>query len=249
MLNRPLRAVLFDIGDTLWHAQSAPSSAEFREMAAARAHEFLTLRGFDGFRADEFARVAWDSIDDAMIAARQTDLVEPNYAAVAADALKASGLAIDVPGAGAFLEAIYVSGADGGKEAYPDAPMVLAELKSRGFLIGSVTNRAFGGERFRSDLRDAGIDQHWDAHTVSVEVGYLKPHEAVFKHALTALKVAPNEALMVGNSLREDIAGAAKLGIYTAWRRSRPDADGVEPDVMFDELSELLDIPQLQVAR
>jgi FMN phosphatase YigB (HAD superfamily) len=54
---------------------------------------------------------------------------------------------------------------------------------------------------------------------------------------------------MVGDSLREDVAGAARLGIYTAWKRSRPDAAGVEPDVIFDDLEELLRLPVLQVAR
>jgi FMN phosphatase YigB (HAD superfamily) len=51
---------------------------------------------------------------------------------------------------------------------------------------------------------------------------------------------------MVGNSLREDIAGAARLGIATAWRRCAPDAEGVIPDLAFDELQELLAEPQLQ---
>ncbi len=249
MLDRPLRAVLFDIGDTLWHAQAAPSAAVFREMAAARAHEFLTVRGFDGFRADEFSRVAWKAIEDAIAQAKATDLVEPLYAEAARDALTAAGLRIDVPTAAAFLDAIYVSGADGGKEAYPDAVDVLAELKLRGFLLGSVTNRGFGGERFRHDLREAGLDCGWDSHSVSVEVGFLKPHPEIFKHALTSLRVAPNEALMVGNSLREDVAGAAKMGIFTAWKRSRPDAHGVEPDVTFDDLRELLDLPSLKAAR
>jgi putative hydrolase of the HAD superfamily len=218
-------------------------------MAAARAHEFLTLRGFDGFRAGEFARIAWDALDGAMQLARATDLVEPDYAAVASAALAAAGLPLDCATAAAFLDAIYVSGADGGKEAYPGAAEVLAELKRRGFLLGSVTNRGFGGDRFRQDLRDAGLDCGWDSHSVSVEVGFLKPHQSIFKHALTALRVAPNEALMVGNSLREDVAGAASMGIYTAWKRCDPDAEGIQPDIVFDDVRELVDIPQLLVAR
>ena len=249
MIDRPLSAVFFDIGGTLWHSKSPPSPAEFREIAAARAHEFLSRRGLDGFRAAEFARIAWDTLNQGMHNTRHTDLREPNYPALVAAALADAGLSLDVDVAGEFLDAIYVSGAAGGKAAYPEAPAVLRELKVRGFRISSVTNRAFGGRRFRDDLKEAGLDCGWDAHSVSVEVGFIKPHEAIFQHALNALNVRPENVLMVGDSLAEDIAGAAGLGMATAWRRSPPDTEGVEPDITIDDLTELLAIPALAHAR
>jgi putative hydrolase of the HAD superfamily len=109
-----------------------------------------------------------------------------------------------------------------------------------------VTNRAFGGERFRADLAATGLDIGWDAESVSVEVGYLKPHRALFEHALRALCVRADEALMVGNSLLEDIAGAQALGIRAAWKRSAPDAENVDPEYTFDDVGELLDVPILR---
>jgi len=244
----PLRAVFFDIGDTLWHAQAAPPASAFREMAAGRAAAFLAANGLPVDRADDLARVAWTSLENAMRAARARDLVEPDYGARAGAALREAGTNIDDATAGRFLDAIYVSGVDGGKEPFHDAASVLAELKRRGFLIGSITNRAFGGARFRDDLRATGIDGAWDSHTVSVEVGYLKPHPAIFQHALASLSVSAAESLMIGNSLLEDVAGAAGLGFSTAWRRSAPDAEGVTPDFVFDELSELLLLPILKRA-
>jgi putative hydrolase of the HAD superfamily len=141
-----------------------------------------------------------------------------------------------------------VSGTDGGKIAFADANDTLAELRRRGFLLGTVTNRAFGGERFRQDLRDAGITVDWDAEAVSVEVGYLKPHPALFEHALGELGLEAEEALMVGDSLAEDVAGAQRVGMATAWRVGPADAEGVEPDYQFSELSELLRLPILSRA-
>src|SRR5690606_3106128 len=117
-----------------------------------------------------------------------------------------------------------------------------------GFLLAVVTNRAFGGERFRADLRDCGLDIGWDAESVSVEVGYLKPHPNIFQHCLDELGLAPANVLMVGNSLAEDVAGAQRAGIAAAWRRSTPDAEGVVPDYSFTELEELLAIPDLKAA-
>jgi putative hydrolase of the HAD superfamily len=159
--------------------------------------------------------------------------------------LRPLGLHITREQASAILEAGYISGSEGGKAPYPDARTTLVELRRRGFRLGIVTNRAFGGARFRADLRDAGLDIGWDAEAVSVEVGYLKPHPALFEAALGQLGVEANQALMAGDSLAEDIAGAQALGMAAAWRRSARDADGVEPDYTFDEVAELLDIPAL----
>jgi HAD superfamily hydrolase (TIGR01509 family) len=244
----PLRAVLFDVGGTLWHSGAAPAAEEFRRLAAERAAEMLAGLGKNGHDPAAVARIAWDAAEEAMLRARQGDLREPDYAEVVRQALQRAGLDLERQRAAELLERCYVSGVEGGKRAYEDAAETLAELKRRGFLLATVTNRAFGGERFRADMREAGIDIAWDAEAVSVEVGYLKPHPALFRHALACLGVEPSEALVVGDSLLEDVAGAQRLGMLTAWRRGAPDAEGVEPDYVFDELSELLEIPALRAA-
>ncbi|MCC6417316.1 MAG: HAD family hydrolase [Gemmataceae bacterium] len=244
----PFRAILFDIGDTLWHAKDAPSTAEFRRMAAERASSALASLGVHHPDPAAVARAAWLAMEDAMRAARRGDLVEPDYGDVCCAALAGLGLSLCRDDAARLLEATYISGIEGGKAPYPDAAGVLAELRRRGFALAVVTNRAFGGERFRADLRDAGLDIGWDAEAVSVEVGYLKPHPSIFEHALHGLGRQAHEALMVGNSLAEDVAGAQRLGIAAAWRRSPPDAEGVVPDYTFTELKELLAFPDLAQA-
>jgi len=243
-----LRAVLFDVGDTLWHAPAPPEPPVFRRMAAERAASFLAGCGIACPDPAALARAVWDAMEDAMRIARASDRREPDYRALARDTAAAAGVAMNVEQAGELLDAIYVSGPEGGKLAYPDARSTLLELRSRGFRLGIVTNRAFGGERFRQDLRELGLDIGWDSVSVSVEVGFLKPHAALFEHALAALGIAPSDALMVGNSLLEDVAGAHALGVAAAWKRSRPDAEGVTPDFSFDEVSELLRWPPLMEA-
>lgn len=244
----PFRAILFDIGDTLWHSRAAPPPEEFRRLAGLRAAAFLQGLGVGHSDSALVARTAWDAMEDAMRAARSTDRVEPDYGEVSRRAVSTIGLDLSRAQARALLDAIYVSGIEGGKAAFDDAAPVLSALRDRGFRLAVVTNRAIGGERFRADLRDAGLDIGWDAEAVSVEVGYLKPHPALFEFALNALQMKASQALMVGNSLMEDIAGAQALGMAAAWRRSAPDAEGVVPDYAFNELTELLDIPELAEA-
>jgi len=242
----PFRAVLFDIGDTLWHSGGAPPAEEFRRLAAERAAEELRRLGVHRADPAAVARSAWVAMEEAMRRARATDLVEPDYAAVSQQALSGLGIELSRNEAGGLLEATYISGIEGGKAPFPGARDTLLRLRERGFLLATVTNRAFGGERFRADLRDAGLDIGWDAEAVSVEVGFLKPHPAIFRFALDRLSARPSEVLMVGNSLAEDVAGAQALGIAAAWKRSAPDAEGVTPDFVFDELAELLGWPELQ---
>ena len=243
-----LKAVLFDVGDTLWHSAEAPPAAEFRRIAAERARTFLRAEGFECPDPGRIARTAWDALESAMKHARATDRREPDYAEIARRAIAGLGLQLDRGQAGALIEAIYVSGEDGGKAAYPGARVTLESLHDRGFMLGIVTNRAFGGARFRDDLLAAGFDVPWATCVVSVEAGYLKPHPAIFERALSDLGIAGSEAAMVGNSLLEDVAGAQALGISAAWKRSIPDAEGVVPDFTFDDLPELLDWAPLKVA-
>lgn len=242
----PIRAILFDVGDTLWHAPNPPSPAWFRALATERAGAVLARFGFPEADSVAVARAAWEAIENAMRSAKHGNLREPYYAELARDAIGALGPALSVSQVEELLDAIYVSGAEGGKVAYDGAAELLRNLKERRYLLATATNRAFGGDRFRADLQEAGLDPGWDAHSVSVEVGYLKPHPAVFEHALAQLGVAPGEALMVGNSLAEDIAGAQQLGMRTAWRRSKPDAQNVTPDFTFYEPLGLLACPLLE---
>ncbi|MCC6386648.1 MAG: HAD family hydrolase [Dehalococcoidia bacterium] len=244
----PFRAILFDIGDTLWHSRSAPPPAEFRRLAAERAAAALAELAIAHEDPATVARTAWTAMEEAMRHARATDLIEPDYGEVSRAALHAIGLDLSRDQAGWLLESTYISGIEGGKAPFDDARDVLLTLRDRGFLLGAVTNRAFGGERFRADLRDAGLDIGWDVEAVSVEVGFLKPHPAIFEFALERLRVEPAEALMVGNSLAEDVAGAQRMGIAAAWRESPPDATGVHPEYTFTELCELLAEPDLQEA-
>lgn len=244
-----LTTVLFDIGDTLWHSGGAPAPAEFRRIAAERADDFLSRYGTPVADPSLIARTAWDAMESAAARSRATTLEEPDYAEVARAALAGVGLHLDADVALGLLEHIYVSGPEGGKIAYPDARATLEALRARGFKLGIVTNRSFGGTRFRDDLAAAGLDIDWDTISVSVEVGYLKPHPRLFESALEALGVTPAKAMVVGNSLREDVAGAQALGMLAAWKISRADAEGVTPDFSFDQVSELLALPVLQEAR
>ena len=96
-------------------------------------------------------------------------------------------------------------------------------------------------------LEEAGLRWHLDAVLVSDAIGYRKPRPEIFTAALSALGTAPEETLHVGDSLRADVAGAAALGIRTAWitrcvrdpAKALAEHEGPRPDLVVADLAEL----------
>ncbi len=90
-------------------------------------------------------------------------------------------------------------------------------------------------------LRREGIHPFFERIIVSAEVGYRKPHPAIFQAALHQLGVAPQEAIFVGDGLEVDIRGAERAGIPAIWmnRRGDPLPPDVKPLAVIKSLEEL----------
>ncbi len=125
---------------------------------------------------------------------------------------------------------------------FTESEQVLHELK-KDFRLGLITNGA-------PDIQGAKIDgsklaSFFETIIISGEHGFGKPDLRIFRLALERLKVAPHEAVMVGDSLDRDIVGARDAGIRTVWinRRNRTLTDSHPvPDVV---LMDLRDLPTL----
>ncbi len=65
---------------------------------------------------------------------------------------------------------------------------------------------------------------------MSAEVGWRKPHRALFEHALDALDVSPEDAVHIGDKRREDVGGADALGLRTIQACWYVVDDGVGPE-------------------
>ena len=97
----------------------------------------------------------------------------------------------------------------------PDAKETLARLKPS-FKIGLLTNGA--PDLQREKLAASGLAAFFDAVAVSGEHGTGKPKPEIFRILLRELGTPPEAAMMVGNSLARDIAGARAARIAsTVW--------------------------------
>ncbi len=93
---------------------------------------------------------------------------------------------------------------------FPDVLPALDALRAAGFRMGVISNFVWGGPELIHALELAG---QFDSLTVSARVGFQKPHQGIFQHALDSLGVAPDRALHIGDSYRADVKGARRMGI------------------------------------
>jgi len=113
---------------------------------------------------------------------------------------------------------------------YPDTDAVLSFLAAHGIPVGVVSNLAADP---RQVLAAHGWDARVEAVAVAHEIGARKPEPLIFRAALDELGVAPEAALMVGDSPVTD-GGATELGCRFALVDPLPVAQ--RPDALIDAL-------------
>jgi putative hydrolase of the HAD superfamily len=92
---------------------------------------------------------------------------------------------------------------------------LLEALRERGLKLGLVSNAIDPPGLLHRDLEQFGVAERLDVAVFSSEVGRRKPDPVIFERALDALGVAPERALMVGDRVAIDVAGARALGMHT----------------------------------
>jgi putative hydrolase of the HAD superfamily len=93
-------------------------------------------------------------------------------------------------------------------ELYEDTLPALRRLRGQGIKIGLVSNSARDVRAFAQHHAlpiDAGIS--------SFHHGKTKPHASIFRAVLELLEVEPPDALMVGDTIADDVDGARAIGM------------------------------------
>jgi putative hydrolase of the HAD superfamily len=94
--------------------------------------------------------------------------------------------------------------------AYDDAAPALADLRARGLTLICVSNWDYALDEV---LERCGLGSAFDAVVTSAATGARKPDPGIFARALELAGCAPSEALHVGDTADEDLAGAEAAGI------------------------------------
>ncbi len=131
---------------------------------------------------------------------------------------------------------------------FSDVVEVLGALRVQreNYALALITNGAPDVQRTK--VTRSGLAPYFDAIVISGELGVGKPDPRIFAHTLAALGADiadPSQAVMTGDSLGRDIAGARRSGIRAIWMRRHPDAQRPPasaeetPDATIGSLREL----------
>jgi len=229
-----MKAVLFDLGHTL-----IDYYCDWRGPEAACVEGVYKILGGRAGDRDAFAQHLGGALALAR-RAKEERMEEVPLTELLSRSLERYG-GLDEDEMDDCLEVFY-SALSAERSLVPGARELLSGIKERGLMIGLVSDVAWGlpSQYPMRDIEHFRLAEFFDDMVFSTDVGLRKPHPKMFKVALCNLGVAPSEAVFVGNSLKQDIAGARKVGMRAVLRRScfRTESD-VTPDFTVDRLDEV----------
>ena len=221
-----IRAVLFDLDDTLYDREAA-----FGRWAERFIEKRLKLR-VERERREVLDWLA--SLDASGYGSKQAlfEALHRRYPALQGSAETSIEQFYDELLAEIVLEA--------------ETEALLAALEQGGLPFGVITN---GSTRQWHKLERLGLKERTPCLFVSETFGGRKPEAAIFLAAADCLGVAPRNVLFVGDHPTNDIVGAQRVGMKTAWlHRNKPWPHGeetAEPDIRLDGLAGLLSLLKL----
>ncbi len=128
----------------------------------------------------------------------------------------------------------------------PDTHSVLSELRLKGYRLGLISNAANSPDLYRL-IDNHNLAQYFEVVVTSAQEGIRKPDPQIFLEILNRMKVAPQNAAMVGDTLNADILGALRSGLRSIWitrRADRPEnnrnAGTIQPDHTIPDLTSLV---------
>lgn len=225
LTGRTVRCILFDLGDTLWFRKDLAVWQQLENASNVHAVTLLrqaTASPYLPATADiVLGQRLRDAIDEQLrIMIRQNPDLEPDCGHAVLQALQQWGIeGVTRTRGEVIFEALRVRIPES-RPLFTDVLSTLATLQQRGFQLGVVSNRHWGGKPFQEDLQTLGLLNFFDPYhiAISADLGIRKPNPAIFLHTLNALNIPPYEAVMVGDSLHADIVGGKMLDIFTIWK-------------------------------
>ncbi|MDD2707605.1 MAG: HAD family hydrolase [Verrucomicrobiae bacterium] len=138
----------------------------------------------------------------------------------------------------------YYRGVAEASSLYPKTREVLGLLRSY-FNLAIVSNNPV--EYVTEPVRKLGLKGLFDAVIISGEEGpgINKPEKSIFSAALKKLRTRPDNTVMVGDSLTDDVAGARAAGLISVWINRTGEKAGKgapRPDFEIKDIGEMLEL-------
>jgi len=211
-----IRAILFDMGNTLIDFESRPAR-DLHRTAVDAVHERLSeMFAGDLPSRSEFQGqmdTAWTKLE----ARHRSRTGQPTLGEAIRVALEPFSVRLTANEV-SQLEFAHYQVIRAQIRLYPEVKEVLEELISRGLQLALISNTIWPTHLHREDLTALGLDRYFRTVIFSRDFGRMKPHPAIFRSALDSLGVEPEFAMVVGDRAGADIAGAHAVGCKAVLR-------------------------------
>lgn len=207
-MKTPIHVIFFDAAETLFHIKGSVADIY---LSHAVEHGFRQTRDSRALIAQAFQRAFQDASPPVFAATDPLELKQCErlwWFDIVHNVFYRVGMFERFD---EFFEQVFQAFEDPRSWAlFPETHAVLTRLREEGFELGIVSN--FDSRLF-SVMRGLGIDQLFDSVTISSLAKAAKPAQRIFEIALEQHAVDPDEAMHVGDSVRDDLEGATKAGL------------------------------------
>lgn len=131
------------------------------------------------------------------------------------------------------------------EKPYEETEHVIKTLYDKGYNIGIIANQSLGTEK---RLEDWGLLKYIKLVVASAEEGVAKPDKEIFLRALSRAECLPENAVMIGDRIDNDIEPANRLGMRTIWVRQgfsiyqQPMNEYQKADYIIDRIKDVLEV-------
>ena len=211
-MTAPLKAVFFDLGDTLLNFAGSNYNQLFAQ-GASLAYKYLQNQGLRLPSEKKYLWMHWLAI--------RTNLIKSFFTRRefnAADVMQECCGKLKIPqNKNMVLELCWQFYIPVMKTAYVEESLkqVIRDLKALNLDICIVSNTFVPGETLDRHLNSEGLLELFPDRIYSCDIGIRKPNRGIFTAACERMKVNPDQVMFVGDKPQYDIKGANRMGMIS----------------------------------
>ena len=241
MSQGPIKAVLFDIGDTLVNFGKVSTFRMFKE-GARLSYDYLQSLGQP---VGHFTWYFWRNLVGLQRRLLMSYLTGNDFDSL--EVIRAVGRRRDVTLTDEQWETLAVIWYEPLRRiAHPEPKTIdtLRTLQQKGLKLGLLSNTFIHGTSIERHLTELGLLDFFPVRLYSYEFDFRKPDPRIFAEGLRRLGEAPAHVLYVGDKIRNDIIPTLKLGMLAVLKRAYSNA-GQQPPAGAWTIEKLAELPAL----
>ncbi len=139
---------------------------------------------------------------------------------------------------GKEMEAAYIHRSPQQQQLIEGSQEVLNYLKNK-YTLHIITNGFKEVQHIK--IENSGLSKYFEEVFTSDHIGWNKPDQRIFEHALRHLTASPQECVMIGDDLQADVRGAMNAGIHAVYFNPDGNLHEEKPAYEIRKLTELMD--------